>query len=191
MSTPAKTEKPVNPYRIRLDGVVLSYPHLFKPQRSMDSDQLKYSAAFILDKENHAEQIKKLQLLTKKIIAEKHTGKTIPPDRIFLRDGSAKPDTEGYSEDNMFFNAGNTSKPAVVKRDRQPAVESDDLFYPGAIVNALVTIWYQKNDHGVRVNASLEAVQFAKHGNRIGAAPVDPESVFDELEDDASDDDMM
>lgn len=189
-TTPAKTDKAPNPYRVRLDGVKLSYPHLFKAQKGQDNDTLKFSAAFILDKEKHAEQIKNLQALIKKLIAEKHTGKTIPPDRIFLKDGSLKPDTEGYSEDVMFFNSNNTSKPTTVRKDRSPATEADDLFYPGATVNALITIWYQKNEHGVRINASLEAVQFASHGTRIGAGPIDPESVFDDLGTDEDDDPM-
>ena len=210
-TTPAKTDKAPNPYRVRLDGVTLSYPHLFKPQKGQDNDTLKFSAAFILDKEKHAEQIKKLQALIKKLLAEKHTGKTIPPDRIFLKDGSLKPDTEGYSEDVMFFNSSSSAdpvyvvddrgkptnvvsyykgKPTTVRKDRSPATEADDLFYPGATVNALITIWYQKNEHGVRVNASLEAVQFASHGTRIGASPIDPESVFDDLGSDEDDDPM-
>ena len=50
----------------------------------------------------------------------------------------------------------------------------------GATVNALVTLWYQNNQYGQRVNCILNAVQFAKESQ---TAIKDFESFFSELDD--------
>lgn len=58
--------------------------------------------------------------------------------------------------------------------------------YSGCYGNVIVRIYAYdgtKNDHPHRINASLEAVQFNSHGQRFaGAAPVDVDSSFDEVD---------
>jgi hypothetical protein len=49
----------------------------------------------------------------------------------------------------------------------------------GATVNALVTLWYQNNQYGQRVNCILNAVQFAKESQ---TATKDFESFFSQLD---------
>lgn len=62
--------------------------------------------------------------------------------------------------------------------------ESDGLLYSGCYANVLVRIYVYdgKGKNPNRINASLEAVQFVKHGEAFGSAPVDVDSVFDEIE---------
>lgn len=69
--------------------------------------------------------------------------------------------------------------------------ESDGLLYSGCYANVLVRIYAYdgKGKNPNRINASLEAVQFVRHGDAFGSAPVDVENTFDEVE--GEDDDMV
>lgn len=80
-------------------------------------------------------------------------------------------------------------------RDGKPAFpdlkESDGLLYSGCYANVLIRIYgYDgKGKNPNRINASMEAVQFVRHGEAFGSAPVDVDNVFDEVASD--DDDLM
>lgn len=61
----------------------------------------------------------------------------------------------------------------------------DGLIYPGCYVNAFVTIYAfdgSKLSVPHRVNASIEAVQFIRHGEKFGANVEDANDVFEEAE---------
>lgn len=69
--------------------------------------------------------------------------------------------------------------------------ESDGLLYSGCYADVIVRVYgYDgskakgKNKHPDRVNASLEAVKFVRHGEAFGAKPIDADSAFDEEDDD-------
>jgi len=67
--------------------------------------------------------------------------------------------------------------------------ESDGRPYAGCFVNALVRFWAQDDeDYGKRINASIEAVQFKRHGEAFGGGKkVDVHSTF---EDEGDEDDF-
>ena len=69
----------------------------------------------------------------------------------------------------------------------------DDKCRAGDYVNAIVRIWAQDDeDYGKRINASIEAVQFWKVGERFGGgARVDVNSRFDEFDGDDDGDDGL
>jgi hypothetical protein len=62
--------------------------------------------------------------------------------------------------------------------------------YSGCFANVIIRIYGHEGKDGQpsRINASLEAVQFAKHGERFGYGGVDVDSAFDE--EDVGEDDM-
>lgn len=69
--------------------------------------------------------------------------------------------------------------------------ESDPFApYSGCYANVIIRIYGHEGKDGQpsRINASLEAVQFAKHGEKFGYGGVDVESAFDE--EDVDEDDM-
>lgn len=182
------------PYSITLTNVRLSYPNLFKPRLSQDGKgEAKYSASFLLDKTEHKKQIEKLRMLMDLIHKEKNEGKKLPPDRIALRDGSMKPDVDGYHEDMVYVTASNTRKPRAVGRNPKiDLAESDDLLYPGCVVNCNINFWFQNNTNGKRINGSLNVVQYVGPGEPLGGAgPVDASAVMPTLDDTPSDDDLM
>lgn len=136
--------------------------------------------------------------------------KMIPPERRCVRDGEPiDPDTvdsdvpgsgtrvplyEGYA--GHFFVSANRSvkgpdapNPVQLLDSRKgpngkfPRLrESDGKLYSGCYVDAIIRIYgYDgKGKNPDRVNASLEAVKFKRHGEAFGAKPVDADSLFDD-----------
>ena len=136
---------------------------------------------------------------------------TIPVDRRPLRSGMVEdPDTgektarwDGY-ENKLFVSANRRCKAT----DRESAnaepnpiqlidgirgpdkkfirlKESDGKLYAGCKVNAILRIYAYdgtKHNNPHRINASIEAVQFAGHGEAFGAKPVDVEDKFGEVD---------
>lgn len=137
---------------------------------------------------------------------------TIPVERRPLRSGMIEdPDTgerkarwDGY-EGKLFISANRRCKADTLEAARAEPnpiqlidgirgpdgkfvrlKESDGKLYAGAKVNCILRIYaYDGSRHGNphRINASIEAVQFAGHGEAFGAKPVDADSKFDEVPD--------
>lgn len=114
---------------------------------------------------NHTELLKQMQLT----------------QRLCMRSGDTKADLEGFAG-NVFVSASSSNRPVVVDRQRNPVTLEDGLIFSGCYVNAALSVWAQDNEHGKRVNAGLDAVQFVKIGEAFGgSAPVDPNAVFADL----------
>jgi hypothetical protein len=158
--------------------VRLSYPNLFTAKAGPDGGKPTYSAVFLLDKKQNAEDIRAIQAGIAQIVKEGLKGKHPGPDRICLRDGSAKPDTEGYGPGVMFISARNEKRPGVVDQQLTPLTAEDGKPYAGCYVYATVRLWAQDNQFGRRVNASLRNVQFVRDGEPFGEKPVLPEEDF-------------
>jgi hypothetical protein len=184
---------------VRLKNVRLSFAHLFEPQpgkvdeRTGVKGEDRWNASFLIDKntpEGKAE-LKKVQAAA----AEAKTAKwgapqnwpKLKPDRLCLRDGDLE-NYDGY-DGHYYLAAGRNVKtkdgaenPPPVLVDRDPSVALDrksGKLYSGCYVNAVVRIWAQDDKkYGKRLNASLEAVQFLRHGDAFGARPVDPMEAF-------------
>lgn len=158
--------------QIVITNARLSYPHIFAAKAMNEGDTPKYSASFILDKKTNAGVIKEIEKAINELTTEKFKGKKLPADKVCLRDGDLK-DDENYAG-AMYVSASNTKRPQVVDRDKKtPLVADDNKPYAGCYVNGVIRIWVQDNKFGKRINASLEAIQFVKDGEPLGAPPVD------------------
>lgn len=185
---------------LKLNNVRLSYPALFEAKAGPEGGEAKYSAAFLMDKDNNAPEIEQMRngILTVakaqwgaenvkwtadgKLVVRKADGKAAIV-KTCLRDGTEKPDTAGY-ENVMFFNASNKMSVPVVDKNPSIALTKDSgKPYAGCHVNAAIRLWTQDNKFGRRVNAQLQAVQFAADGESFGDAPVNPETVFSNTSD--------
>jgi hypothetical protein len=76
----------------------------------------------------------------------------------------------------------NTGKPRFPRLK-----ESDGLLYSGCYADVIIRVYAYngqkakgKKKHPDRINASLEAVKFVRHGDAFGAKRVDADSAFDE-----------
>jgi len=179
---------PKNENTIVFKNVRLSYPHLFTPH-AFEGGEPKYQTTVLLDKDKDAEQIARVKKLIAAKLAELKV-KKLPDDKICLKEGSEKPDREGYGEGVMFISAKSVKRVPVVDKDSStPITEEDNMIYGGCYCDVSMDIYAQEK-YGKRVNAGLRAVRFRKKGDPIGAAPADPEDEFGEpIEDD--EDDMM
>ena len=167
---------------VKLTNVRLSFPALWQPRVGPDANSKpSYQASFILDKKGNVEDIEKVRAVIAGIVKESFKGKQ--PPKICLRDGSEKPDVDGYGPGVMFISARSDKRPEVVGRLMEKIIESDNKVYAGCVVNATVRLWAQDNNYGKRINAQLRAIQFVKDGPQFGEGAVDVIKEFTALPD--------
>ncbi len=146
-------------------------------------DTGKYTATFLISKDDTAT----LDTINQEIERLKTESKLkFSPDKIALQDGDHK-EYDGYAGHNI-IKATTKKRPDVVNRDRTPIHEADNIIYGGCYVNASISLWVQDNGYGKRINASLNAVQFVKDGQRFGES-FDVNSAFDDLSGETEDGD--
>lgn len=174
---------------VTLKGVRCSFPNLFKPKAFEDGGKAKYGMTALIDKKKYAKELMQLKNSIKEVVSAHFGGKIPAGVKVCLRDGSEKPDIDGYGEDVMFVSMSSDKRPQVVDRDLTPLAEGDEKPYAGCYVNVSFRLWVQDNKFGKRVNAQIRAVQFFKDGDPFGEAPVKVEEVFESLDGDEPDDD--
>lgn len=168
---------------VKLANVRLSFPNLFRPKAFEDGGEARYSATFLLNKTTDAAQIASIRAAAIAALEEFYGAGKVPKGIKFcLRDGSEKPDIDGYGEAVMFLTSSSQKRPPVVDRDPSVALaEEDGKPYAGCFVNASVRLWVQDNKFGKRVNAQLRAVQFVKDGESFGDKPANPTDEFSKV----------
>lgn len=172
------TQKTSDPAIVKLPGVRLSFPHLFKPH-AMEGSEPKFSATFILDNVKHATLLDQIEALIDRLALDEFKKKVSLKHRC-LHDGNEKLDIEGYGDGVSFITSRKKTRPPVVDLDLSPLTEEDGKIYAGCYVNASIHLWVQNNKWGKGVNAELRAVQFFRDGESLGgAAPVNVEDEFD------------
>ena len=195
------TKKEKDPGEVVLKGVILSFPWVITPQEGkVDKDTGKKGAdkynCSLLVLKTDKEQLGKLKTARGKVTLAKYGAESkVPkyrPDKICYRDGDLE-DWEGYAG-KIYVSASATldKPPKLVDRDKTELdkTEAAKRFYGGAVVNAVIRLWCQDNEHGKRLNAEIKALQFVKHGERCGAKPVDIDDVFDDISDQDFGDDI-
>ena len=182
--------------KINLDGVRLSFPHLYQAKSFAKGQDAKFQATFLLDPSDkaHAKAIKQIKAESKSIVQEAFGEKPKGLKRCYglAKDHDKKKDYEGY--EGMFYIAtSNTTRPVLVDRKRKPVDEADGILYAGCYVNTVITLWCQDHEVGGKgVNANLRIVQFMKQGEAFGNAPAKADEELadvDDDDDDATDDD--
>lgn len=184
--------------RIALKGVTLSYPSLVVPKQPKDATGTpKYTANFLFPKKvNDAENpiISAVKAALRAAAVAKWGDKAstviqylVANKRICLKDGSTVLDQEGYDSTMMFISANSDDQPQLLdgQLTKVDPARAKTLFYPGAIVNAVVRFWaldHKDPTVGKRLCASLEIVQYAGAGKRIGHAPPKAEEYLEVLD---------
>lgn len=190
MST-TPTKKADTGQNVLLEGVRLSFPHLFKAHAFEEGKEPSYSASFIIHKTENAASLAKLKKAINDVAKAMWPNGMPKMKGICLREGTDKEieDTpgayvDGYGPDVMFVTAGSKTRVPVV--DRNPnnvLVEEDGRPYAGCYVNVVIRVWAQDHDKwGKRINAQLKTVQFARDGTPFGESQVDPTKVFGNVE---------
>lgn len=182
--------------KVRLDNVRLAFSSIFEA-RAFDENDKKpcYSASLILGKKHPS--LKSINDTIETVAKEKWEGKSADvlkqlraADRICLRDGDSKPDSDGFPG-NFFVAARNKARPFVCDRDKTPLTSADGKPYAGCYVNATIDIWAQQNSYGKRINATLSGVQFLKDGDAFSGSPPATPDDFEDLSDGANAEDLV
>ena len=168
--------------QIKMKNVRLSFPSLFH-KAMFQGTETKYEATFLLDKKEHAATITQVSDAIAAMLKEHKTKLT--SDKICLKDGDMM-EYDGYAN-TLTLKASSAKRPMVINKLKEPVTEDDNVIYSGCYVNTIVSLWFQDNGFGKRINASLEAVQFVKDGTPFGdsgsKASLDD---FDVIDDDIS-----
>jgi len=186
-----------------LNNCRLSFADLFKPGKPQKNDKGemvpgKYKCNLLMEKgtEDTKKNLAKLKLANTQVKTDKWGEEKkwpkLKPEKVYLRDGDQE-DWDGY-EGCFYVSANNPNQPVLIDRKKDAkgkwielTIENggSKLLYSGCYVNAIIRVWAQDNEFGKRVNASIESVQFLRHGEAFsGGAPVDPNGKFEDIEDD-------
>lgn len=157
----------------------LSFPSVFE-KRSFDGGKPKFECSLLIPK-TEKEGLLQLVRAADQIVKEKFAGKSIPAGiKKGLRDGSEKPDLDGYDDKIYFLRASATMKPPVWDARKQ-AIEDESLVYAGANGRLIIVpFWYdQKGNRGV--SWRLLGVQLRGGGEPLGGSRATADDLPDDL----------
>ena len=161
MSTPNYGTEAV----VILRAVRMSYCHLFKRGVFRGKEEDKFSCVLLLDNDINAAAIRDVNKVIQEVLEEKNKSKPLPADKYCMRDGQFK-DGEEYR--NSWFISAKTEAPRLIGKDKEPVTKEQGLIYSGCYVNASISMWFQDNEDGRRVNCQLRVVQHHSHGDALG-----------------------
>lgn len=168
---------------IRVDNVILSYPHVLEPQED-DKGQKSYSCQGIANKVTHKEIIDLVREQMKEIVAA--SKKNIAANKMFMKDGDKHFEDKPECANSYVFTAREKKRPVLRGADNAKLDPKDDesliqeLFYGGAVGCMLINPWVQDNSYGKRLNANLRTVKFVKDGTPFGEGRIDDDDAWDE-----------
>ncbi|MBQ9685378.1 MAG: DUF2815 family protein [Oscillospiraceae bacterium] len=164
-----------------------SYLNANEPKAPLGGGTPKYSVSLIVPKSDTA-TVAKIKAAIQAAYEEgqgklKGNSKSVPPLSTLktpLRDGDIeRPDDEAYAN-SYFINANSTTKPGVVDGDRQPILDTSEL-YSGIYGRASIN-FYAFNSNGNRgIACGLNNLQKLADGEPLGG--------HSRAEDDFADDD--
>ena len=164
--------------KVMLKNVRLSFPDLFEAVEFKTGDgKPRFNATFLI--ERGSENDKKIEAAIVEAAKEQFgakyeklvAGMRGNVHKFCYLDGDLK-ECDGYEGMN-YLAAHSKIRPKVLDADKTPLTAQDGKPYAGCYVNGVIRVWAQDNKFGKRINASLEAIQFVKDGEPLGAPPVD------------------
>lgn len=152
--------------------LAFSHPGLFIADNVQGEGQKKFSCSLLMTP-GHA-GIKMVKDAALKVAQEKWGAKAAQmiaamelQDKHPLHNGDTKSNYDGFPG-NFFVSCRSVKQPLVIYRDKTPISLQDPRLYPGAMVNAIITLWPQDNQYGKRVNAEINGVQFFANNDSFG-----------------------
>ena len=184
----SKTTTPKNPCKV-ITGpkTIFSYLNVNEPKVPLGGGTPKYSVSLIIPKSDTV-TYNKIQAAIKAAYEEgqgklRGAGKSVPALedlKLPLRDGDKKGD-DAY-KGCWYINANSTTKPGVVDTDRQPIIETSEL-YSGIIGRASITLYAFNTNGNKGIAAGLNNLQKLSDGTPLGGHSR-AEDDFADLDDD-------
>jgi hypothetical protein len=159
----------INPAKVIIGPVRLSYLHVFEPVAIGEGSEKKYSVSIIIPKGDK----KTVNDVEKAVKAALDAGKTakfggaIPKKlKLPLRDGDEEREDEAY-ENSLFLNASCKTKPGVVNRNLQPIIDENEL-YSGCYGYVSITFYAFDTNGNKGIACGLNNVMKYKDGEPLG-----------------------
>ncbi len=178
--------------KIYSDGTILfadvrvSYPHFDKKWcKNPAKDTPAYTGTIILANDTHAEAIRLAKAFNQTMLDEKNKGGKIKADAQYLRDGDMSGKDE-YADAYIVAARESNERPVVLNPDKSemPLEDVRATFKAGHFVDMLIEPWWQDNEHGKRINASLRAVRYRRDGPLIAEGGVTKDEAISSFDDD-------
>ena len=153
---------------------IMSYLNVNEPKVPLGGGTPKYSVSLIIPKSDTV-TVAKIRAAIQAAYEEgqsklKGSSKSVPALKdlkIPLRDGDKDREGDEAYKDSWFVNANSTTKPGVVDADRNPILESSEL-YSGIIGRASIN-FYAFNSNGNRgIACGLNNIQKLADGTPLG-----------------------
>jgi len=184
-----ETQKDPNTFAVK--NVRMSYPRLTEALKETNKNgKDHWSVALIIDQRKGAPAKENLKAVTDAIARvrkESFGGKKVT---AFLHDGGdeKKEDVEGYGKGTFYFTARKyIEQPRMIDHTKQPVKGDKDIsriFYPGARVSAIISVYAQKGgEFADKVACRLECLQFVNHDGKLTSfTPVEVDDYLDAVE---------
>ena len=186
--------KVVNPTKV-ITGkhTVMSYLNVNEPKTPLGGGTPKYSVSLIIPKSDTV-TIAKIRAAIQAAYDEgqsklKGNSKFVPAledIKTPLRDGDKERKGDEAYKNSWFINANSTTKPGVVDADRNPILDTSEL-YSGIIGRASVNFYAYNSNGNKGIAAGLNNLQKLADGTPLGSRSR-AEDDFADLDDDDEDD---
>ena len=164
--------------KVLVQNARISFPHLVEPSVG-DNGNKTYDCALLVEPDNAA--LAKIDAVVLRVLKEndpKHA-ETILENvkangKYPWKNGKRKANYAGYAG-HMYINARNKTRPVMYDGQRNVISDKEEIaakFYSGAVVNAVVEIFYFNNKFGKGLGVGLSGLQFVRDGEHFaGGAP--------------------
>lgn len=165
-----------------------SYANVWQP-KSINGSAPKYSVSLIIPKSDTV-TVNKIRAAIQAAYEEgegklKGNGRTVPPLSAIknpLRDGDAeRPDDPAYAG-NWFVNANSSSKPGIVDADRQPVIDTSEV-YSGVYGRASINFYAFNTNGNKGIACGLNNLQKIRDGEPLGGKTNAEDDFADEDDD--------
>ena len=169
--------------KIILKNVRLSYEHLFRASAVVDGTDPKFSATWIIPKNDP--QVKAVKSAIVKALEEKFPGKMkngVWPSVMHnpLKDGDEIADEHPEYEGGYILRSSSKNRPLVMGRRKEQLTEEDGVIYSGCYCNVSLAAAGFDAQAKKGVTVYLNGVQFVRGGERLAGA--DASNDFEELD---------
>ena len=153
---------------------VMSYLNVNEPKVPLGGGTPKYSVSLIIPKSDIV-TIEKIRAAIKAAYDEgqsklKGSGKSVPElkaIKIPLRDGDKERPGDDAYKNSYFVNANSTTKPGVVDANRQPILDSSEL-YSGIVGRASINFYAFNSNGNKGIACGLNNIQKLADGTPLG-----------------------
>lgn len=182
-------EKKIIPTKVITGVCRWSYANVWQPKAIEEGAKPKYSVSLIIPKSDTA-TIEKIKAAIQAAYEEgagklKGTSKSVPPLSTIhtpLRDGDLdRPDDPAYAN-SYFVNANSITAPGVVDADRQPIIDTSEV-YSGVYGRASISFYAYCTKAARGIACGLNNLMKTKDGEPLGGHSR-AEDDFADLEDD-------